>query len=95
MIWQLTGGMILYSETPKRDHDVMRFKARETCFLVGQPQRGGDTKLQIQRADKIPWKMTELTVPMSAIAMFHDCTDQSILASIRSEMSGLIIPIAN
>ena len=96
MIFQLTGGMVLYSETAVRqDGDVMVFKARETCLITVSPPRNGQAQFQIQRADKSPYKAAEITVPWREVVLMHDVTDPSMLASIKSELSGLIIPITN
>ena len=44
------------------------------------------------RADKTPFQPTKLDIPWSAVLMVHDVGDLQLLASIKSELSGLTLP---
>lgn len=92
MLYQLAGGLMLYSATERVSETTVSFEARESVFLQPVQGKGGKVDFQIVRADKTPWKMATLHVPWHGILMYHDCDDAELLASIKSELTGLTLP---
>lgn len=79
---------MLYSETETVSDRFIEFVSRETCFL----QADAKGQLHIQRADKTMWGMPAITTPWTSVVMFHQVKNPELLASIHSEMSGLVVP---
>lgn len=95
MLYQLTAGIMIYSEKAQERDDGIYMRGREACFVVSQPQRNGQMQLAFRRADKDAWHMDEIHIPWSAVVIKHSVGDPDILAKIHSEMAGIIVPGPN
>lgn len=92
MLYQLAGGIMLYSAHESAGDQFLTFEAVKSVFIQPIPQRNGQVQFQIMRADKNPWQPKRIYVPWSAVMMYHEIEDTQLMASIKSELAGLALP---
>jgi hypothetical protein len=96
MLYYLTNGTILWSETTESETGFYDFDAKHT--LVVTPTQRQDSHSVDLAANKLSdgmFKCSSATVPLSSIVMKTDCTDEAMTTKFRAALAGIIIPGKN
>ena len=96
VLYQLTGGVMLYSATVEYDEarTVLVFKTRSTLMVSLSPGPGGTVNYVLTRADKGLFSPTVLRVPVSSVVFMQDTVDDAFLTKTVEAFTHLTLPSA-
>ena len=91
VLYHLTSGQILYSETVKEDGDSFVFEGDKTLMVQVSKGQGAQVNIGMVKFSDGGFKIKQARVMKSAVVMVTDVGEPAVITKCHEALSGLIL----